>query len=261
MSVLQLALKVTLAPTLVAAASLAGRRYGPRVSGWLIGFPVVAGPVLWFYAREQGAAFAAQAAAGTLMGVMSLTVFLVVYAWSALRFSWLPSALLGWLGFVGATLALATIDGASASSWPLGLVAAFVVLAASLRLLPRLPPGAQAPRPRHDLAWRMLATAILVCTLTAVAHLLGPALSGLFTPFPVATSVLVVFAHRQAGPPGVLAVYRGFIPSLYSFSCFCAALAFALPRWSPPAAFALALLVSLLSQTVVLLLGTPDPAR
>jgi hypothetical protein len=91
-----------------------------------------------------------------------------------------------------------------------------------------------------------------VVSRPGVAHLLGPALSGLFTPFPVATTVLVVFAHREAGPGGVVAVYRGFIPSLYSFACFCAAVSFGLERWSIPVAFCAALLVALLSQTVVL---------
>src|SRR3954465_7099493 len=98
-SALLVALKLTLAPALVGGASLAGRRFGPQVGGWLIGFPVVAGPVLWFYAREQGAAFAAGAAAGTVLGVLSLCLFLAIYAMCAVRFGWLPCVLLGWSGF------------------------------------------------------------------------------------------------------------------------------------------------------------------
>ena len=245
-------LKLTLAPALVAAASLAGRRFGPRVSGWLIGFPVVAGPVLWFYAREQGLAFAASAAAGTLMGVVSLCVFLVIYAWSAVRRGWLPSVLLGWVGFLGATLPLSRLPALGRAAWPVGLASAFAALALTARLLPRVPAAPPGPPPRHDLLMRLAATALMVLTLTGLAGALGPSLSGLVTPFPVATTVLVVFAHRQAGAAGVLAVYAGFIPSLYSFSCFCAALAFALSRWSLPAAFAFALLVSVLAQTAVL---------
>jgi hypothetical protein len=77
-----------------------------------------------------------------------------------------------------------------------------------------------------------------------------PSLSGLVTPFPIAT-ILVVFAHRQDGA-GVIAVYGGFIPSLYSFAWFCAALAFGLVRWPLPVAFSAALAVTLLCQLVVL---------
>lgn len=247
-----LLLKVLLAPSLVACASLVGRRFGPRVAGWLIGFPIVAGPVLWFYAREQGNAFAAGAAAGTVLGVVSLCVFMLVYAWSAARRPWPSSLLLGWLGFVVTTFGLARATGSRPVPWPLALAAAFAALALTMRALPRPAARAAAPRPRYDLAMRLVATALLVLSLTGLAHVLGPALSGLFTPFPVATTILVVFAHREAGAGGVIAVYDGFIPSLFSFSSFCAALSFGLGRWALLPAFALALAISLVAQTLVL---------
>jgi hypothetical protein len=93
--VLLLVLKVTLAPGLVAATTLAGRRWGPRMAGWLGGLPVVVGPILLAIAVEQGDAFAADAAEGSLFGLLSLTVFMLAYAWSARRLSWLPSLLVG----------------------------------------------------------------------------------------------------------------------------------------------------------------------
>jgi hypothetical protein len=247
-----LLLKIALAPALVGAASLAGRRFGARVGGWLIGFPVVAGPVLWLYAREQGPAFASGAAAGTVMGTVSLCGFLLVYAWSARRLAWPVCMLLGWLAFAAGTLALDRTPALAEAPLLVRLLAAFAALAATGKALPRVQALPAAPRPRHDLLLRMLATGALVLTLTGVARLLGPRLSGLVTPFPVATTILVVFAHRQAGAGGVVAVYGGFIPSLFSFASFCAALSFGLAHWSLPAAFAAALAVSVLSQTVVL---------
>jgi hypothetical protein len=93
---------------------------------------------------------------------------------------------------------------------------------------------------------------VLVVALTAAADVLGPTLSGLFTPFPVATTILVVFAHREAGANGVLDVYRGFLPSLYSFATFCAALSFALGRFTVGPAFAVALAVTTIAQFLVL---------
>jgi hypothetical protein len=179
-------------------------------------------------------------------------VFLLVYAWSARHFGWLPTVLLGWLAFIAATVAIDRVPWLAHAPWPIGLVAAGAGLAVSMWLLPRHPSFPESRRPRHDLALRLGATALLVVTLTGVAHLLGPGRSGLVTPFPVATSILVVFAHRQAGPEAVLAVYAGFIPSLYSFASFCAALSFGLTRWSVPSAFAVAMLVTSLSQAIVL---------
>ena len=258
---LALILKLTLAPSLIAAATLAGRRFGPRVAGWLIGFPVVAGPVLWFYAREQGAAFAAGAAAGTLIGVLALSVFLVIYAWSAARLAWPASLLMGWLGFMVATAAVAQVPVLRHARWPVGLALAFAALTATMWSLPPVAPRPPGRRPRHDLAMRMVATAALVVSLTGVAHLLGPSLSGLITPFPVATSILVVFAHREAGGGGVIAVYGGFLPSLYSFATFLAALSFALERWPVAASFAFAVGATCVSQAVVLALVNRARAR
>src|SRR3954467_451134 len=87
-----LVLKLTLAPGLVAATTLAGRRWGPRVAGWLGGLPVVVGAFLFAVALEGGGGFAAEAAEGSLIGLLSLTAFVLAYAWSARRVGW-PGAL------------------------------------------------------------------------------------------------------------------------------------------------------------------------
>lgn len=52
-----LALKLTLVPLLIYLVTLAGRRWGPAVAGWLA-FPIVAGPTLLTLALEQGLPFA-----------------------------------------------------------------------------------------------------------------------------------------------------------------------------------------------------------
>src|SRR5437879_3357737 len=54
--------KLVAAPLLIGAASLAARRWGETVSGWLIGLPLTSGPVCFFLAVEQGSGFAAAAA-------------------------------------------------------------------------------------------------------------------------------------------------------------------------------------------------------
>ena len=77
-----LALKLTIVPLLIAAITFAGHRWGPAVSGWLAGLPVVSGPVLLFIAIEQGPSFAATASIGTLAGVLAAVSFAIVYAWS-----------------------------------------------------------------------------------------------------------------------------------------------------------------------------------
>src|ERR1700680_2227784 len=95
-----LLLKLILTPLLLGGVTLAGRKFGPTVSGWLVGLPLTSGPVSFFLALEQGHVFAAHAAQGSLMGVISLSAFCVVYCWLSLRFGWL----LCWLGSWGAFL-------------------------------------------------------------------------------------------------------------------------------------------------------------
>src|SRR3954470_11107429 len=101
-----LALKLTLAPGLVAATTLAGRRWGPRLAGWLGGLPVVVGPILFALAVERGDGFAADAAQGSLLGLLSLNAFVLAYAWAARRVGWAGALVFGWGAFAAATVVL-----------------------------------------------------------------------------------------------------------------------------------------------------------
>src|SRR3954471_18650002 len=87
-----LVMKLTLAPGLVVATTLAGRRWGPRTAGWLGGLPVVVAPILLALALEHGRHFAALAAEGALISLLSLTLFILAYGWSARWMGWLPAA-------------------------------------------------------------------------------------------------------------------------------------------------------------------------
>src|SRR5579864_6606619 len=78
-------LKLVLTPTLIGAASLAGRRWGAFIGGWLIALPLTSGPVTFFLALDQGPGFAAGVAAGSLLGVMAIAAFAVAYGRLARR--------------------------------------------------------------------------------------------------------------------------------------------------------------------------------
>ena len=85
-----LVLKLILAPVIIGSASLAGRKWGPAVSGWIVGMPLTSGPVIFFVALSHDATFAYNASLGTLSGGFSLVAFCLVYAWLALRFNRQP---------------------------------------------------------------------------------------------------------------------------------------------------------------------------
>lgn len=64
-------LKLVLVPSIIGAASWVGRRWGPAVSGWLVGLPFTSAPITFFLALSHGPAFAADSAHGTLAGAIS----------------------------------------------------------------------------------------------------------------------------------------------------------------------------------------------
>jgi hypothetical protein len=67
--VITLTFELALAPALVAASTLACRRWGARIGGLLSAFPAVVGPVLLISEQQYGSAFTARAAVGTLLGL------------------------------------------------------------------------------------------------------------------------------------------------------------------------------------------------
>jgi hypothetical protein len=77
--------KVVVTPLLIGGASLAGRRWGHQLGGWLVALPLTSGPVGFVLATDHGAAFAAQAATGMLAGTISQVMFASTYRALAAR--------------------------------------------------------------------------------------------------------------------------------------------------------------------------------
>ena len=187
------AFKLTLVPFFILALSLAGRRWGTAVSGWLVALPVVAGPIVFFIGMEQGEAFAAGAARATIAGLASLAVYSLVYCRAALRLGWAPSLLAGWAGFFLSTYLLNRLP----LTLPQSIALALSSLVAAYLLLPAVDSEASPPgTPSWEIAARMAAAVGMVLLMTALARPLGPRLAGLLVPFPVAATVLTVFTHH-----------------------------------------------------------------
>jgi hypothetical protein len=241
-----LALKLILTPILVGGASLAGRRWGPTVSGWLIALPLTSGPIIFFLALSQGLAFAAATAGAVLAGALSPIAFCLTYGWLAARWGW-PRALgAACLVFAIATALLRPLP----LWWPLVFPAVIGVLALALRLMP--PPAQSetdaASSPQWEIPARILVATTFVVLLTAGAPLLGPQLTGLLAPFPLFGGTLAVFAHQFHGPQSAVSVLRGLLHGLFAFAGFFVVLAALLERAGLAAAFGLAVAVALLIQ-------------
>ena len=84
--------------------------------------------------------------------------------------------------------------------------------------------------------------------MTALATTVGPRLTGVLAPFPIATSVVAAFAQAQHGPGAAIGLLRGVPRGLLGFSVFCCLVAvLAEPAGTLPA-FAVALTGTLVVQ-------------
>jgi hypothetical protein len=210
-------LKLLLAPLLILLATLAGRRWGPAMGGWLAGLPLTSGPVSLILALEHGPEFAGRAALGTLFGLISLAAFCLAYAIAARKLSWSASLGAALAAFGISTLAFEGVK------LPLGL--AFALVCAVLAAVGAVMAGGGPPRPARrlvagDLAVRMALAALLVLVLTAVAGALGPALAGSLSPIPIFGALLAVFAHRDQGGAAAAQLLRGMVLGSFGFAAF-----------------------------------------
>ncbi len=235
-----LLLKLLLTPTLIGLASLAGRRWGPSVSGWLVALPLTSGPITLILALSHGTAFAAAAALGTLTGALSQPAFCLAYAWVALRFKWPTAFLAGTAAFAACTIVLQYFVLPPALLY----LAANAGLVLGFLLMPKDSSAAAAkapPPPRWDIPARMVLATAFILILTGVASALGPRLTGLLAPFPLYVSILTVFAHRLQGAATAINVLRGLLLGLFGFASFFLILALLLE----PAGIALAFLAAI----------------
>ncbi|MBI5934155.1 MAG: hypothetical protein HY867_10635 [Chloroflexi bacterium] len=238
-------LKLILAPVIIGSASLAGRKWGPAVSGWIIGLPLTSGPVVFFLALSHDAAFAADAALGVISGGLSLVAYALAYVWIAQRFRWLAAIVGSLLAFLVCTAILQNL------SFPLFPIF-FAVLGAivlALRLVPNEKVESTDAQPGPwDIPARILIGTGFILTLTGVAPLIGPRLTGLLTTIPLYASILTVFAHRHQGTAAASHVLRGLLYGLFAFAGFFLTLNLLLERAGLAAAFLSAITVALTVQ-------------
>jgi len=244
-----LLLKVVVTPVLIAAATVAGRRWGDRLSGWLVGPPLTSGPVVFFLAIEQGSGFATRAALAVLLGTISQAAFALVYARMAVRSGWAAATPAGCAAFALATIGFQRVSLPALPAF--ALVTGSLILA--ILLMPRSRPATdRAPPSAWDLPLRIVVATGLVVALTEIAPAIGAHLTGLLSPFPVYAGVLAIFAHRQSGGHAANNVLKGLLLGLFSFGAFFLLLAVGLSRLGTGLAFLLATAAAVLIQGLTL---------
>ncbi len=239
---LPLLLKVTLAPALVATATLVARRVGHGAAGMVSGLPVVAAPILLIFSVDEGNRFASAAAAGAVLGIVSLVAFCVVYALVCNRGPTPLALFAGWSAFALGTALLSAVHVPLAVS----VVIAALAISGGFLLLRGRGSASERSAPGSDLlVWRLLVTVAMVLALTAAAQGLSPHLAGLLTPFPIITAVMAAFTQSRSGPLAASAMLGGLVTALFSFLTFFAVLGALLGHANPVAAYASATICTL----------------
>lgn len=210
-------LRLALVPAAVWLASLAARRWGHTVSGYLGGLPLIGGPITLFLAIDHGAPFAARSAAVTLAAIVGQAAHLAVFARAARRVRWPAALVSGWASFAAGALVVALL--------PLAPLAALALagfsLGAAFLLIPRPSGDASLPRiPPIELRLRLLAALVLAAVILCSAREFGPVVSGVLLSVPVTGSIMPPFTLALYGPDAVARLARGFVVGLSGFGAF-----------------------------------------
>lgn len=244
-----LVLKLIMAPVIIGSASLAGRKWGPAVSGWIVGMPLTSGPVVFFLALSHDAAFAANAVLGVVSGGLSLLSYALTYAWLATRFRWYVALSGSFTVFALSTTLLQHIT--------LPLIPIFLIVCAGITLALRFMPNdeveeGQAKLGTWDIPSRILIGTSFILLITGSASWLGPRLTGLLTMIPLYVTILAIFAHRHQGPAAAAHVLRGLLYGMYAYAGFFITLGLLLERSGIAVSFVAAIIVALAVQGTTL---------
>ena len=178
-------------------------------------------------------------------GVVPLASFCFAYAWAATRFSWIAAVTVAMA--VYAALVIMMVE-----------MALTLFQAATLALMTLLVQILLSPRhDRHtgltsasniEIATRMLCAACLVMGVTFFARAMGAGYSGVLAAFPIASTVIAVFSHKNHSAFHAMDSLKALKVGLISLLSFFFALSFLADYISFNAAFVLSSIVAVVVQ-------------
>jgi hypothetical protein len=235
-------LRLALVPTAVWLASLAARRWGHKVSGYLGGMPLIGGPITLYLALDHGAEFAARSATITLAAILGQTAHLLAFAHVGRRARWSTALLAGWSSFVAVAALVAWLDPVPG----MALAMAIAGLAAAQRGLPRYRGTATLPAvPPAELRLRLVAAFVLAAIILWSARAFGPVVSGLLLSLPITGSIMPPFTLALYGHDALARLIRGFVVGLCGFTAFFVVVAATVVPLGVAPGFSLAVLAAL----------------
>jgi hypothetical protein len=209
------------------------------------------------FALGHGHGYAAHAAIGSNVGILSATIVYALYGLAVTRVDWRFAAVASPIVFTAITLGLVRLP------WtlPEATVAAILSAAVACALLARSASDA-GPLVELELLPRAVAGLGVVVGLLILMHVAGPILIGALAPMPVVVGILTVFAQRRVGTGAAIQVLRGSSRGTYAFAAFFGIVGLFVERLPLLAVYALATTAALLTVALAQAAAqTPDPAR
>ncbi|MEO7743607.1 MAG: hypothetical protein ABIR98_11770 [Usitatibacter sp.] len=237
-------LRLALVPAAVWFASLAARRWGHAVSGYLGGLPLIGGPITLFLAIDLGPEFAARSALFTLAAVLGQAAHLTAFAYVGQRTGWAAALASGWAAFflVSYLVTLLPLTPLLA----LGLAVAGLV--AAWRWLPAIRADAAPPSiPPVELRLRLAAAFVLAALILWAAPAFGAVVSGVLLSMPVTGSIMPPFTLAFYGAGSLARLLRGFVVGLSGFTTFFFVVASTAASWGAAASFTTAVAAALVA--------------
>jgi hypothetical protein len=236
-----LVLKLVTTPLFVVGATLVGRRWGPAVSGLLVGLPLTTGPISYFLCSERGSAFAVQSAVAGLGGQAAVFAFCLTYARLARTRSWATALGTGALAFGAVAVVVAE------ARWDLLSAVLFlgVALGFSLRTLSAPQTTDETgPPPWWELPLRVLITTALVVAITALANRLGAQRTGILSTFPIYSAIFATFTHTTRGGRASAQILAGVLLGSVGYGAFFVVVVVFLGAWGPNLTYSVAALAA-----------------
>lgn len=232
--------KAMLTTVTVALVLLVAQTIGRRLAGMLAGLPVITAPALLWITAEQGAAFAAQSAVGSIAACGLMALFALTYERLSRRLD--PAlTLLGSLAIGG----MAALPMALLAGHPLRASALSAFLCGAVVLL--LPSGGRRAGPAHrmrgEVAFTAAAAGLISVVISLAASQLGPFWSGLLAAMPVISAAALVTQHLNGAHEDIERFLRGYVAGLIGKAMFALAFAGLVMQLGASVAISAALLV------------------
>jgi hypothetical protein len=246
-----LAIKILLMPIVIAIVSHAIKKWGPTMAGIISCLPWVAGPILIFIAVEQGSIFAAHTIPGVMVGILGWLAFCVTYAYLGRKYNPIWCCISGYLAYLLTALVFKDIPGFIGLN--LSFALAILLISIAFYYFPHLKKPYTKPLKefRYDLLMRMIASTLIVVSITQLAEMLGPKWSGILTPIPVITAVVAVFTHYTQGMEATISLFKGLLMGVYGFTIFLFSQAYLLPKTSILFSFMIGIFFNILMTILV----------